>query len=247
MKKEPRIVATIEARMGSTRLPGKVLKPAVGKPMLELMIERLRRVPSLDGIVIATTVNAADQPIADLARRLGVGCHRGSEEDITARLLGAAEEHAIDVLVETTGDCPLIDPAIVERCIQAYRDSGVDYVSNVLERTYPIGMDTQVFSAAVLADVARRTNDPVEREHGSLFIYRHPELYSLKNVTAPAAFTEPKLRLTLDTPEDYALITGVFAELYPADPTFDLAAIMALLDAHPEYRALNAEVKHRYV
>jgi spore coat polysaccharide biosynthesis protein SpsF len=247
MKKASRIVATIEARMGSTRLPGKVLKPAVGKPMLELMVERLRRVPSLDGIVIATTVNPADAAIADLAQRLGVGCHRGSEDDITARLLGAAGEHAIDILVETTGDCPLIDPASIERCIEVYCASGVDYVSNILERTYPIGMDTQVFSAAVLADVARRTNDPVEREHGSLFIYRHPEIYSLKNVSAPVEFTDPRLRLTLDTPEDYALISRIFDDLYPAKPAFDLADIMALLRAHPDYRALNAEVKHRYV
>lgn len=247
MNKAPRIVATIEARMGSTRLPGKVLKPAVGKPMLELMVERLRRVPSLDAVVIATTVNPADAAIAELADRLGVGCHRGSEEDITARLLGAAEEHAIDVLVETTGDCPLIDPATVERCIQVYRESGVDYVSNVLERSYPIGMDTQVFPAAVLADVARRTDDPVEREHGSLFIYRHPEIYSLKNVPAPAEFTDPKLRLTLDTPEDYDLITRVFADLYPADPAFGLADVLALLRARSDYRALNSEVQHRYV
>ena len=247
MTKAPRIVATIEARMGSTRLPGKVLKPAAGKPMLELMVERLRRVPSLDGIVIATPVNPADQAIADLAGRLGIGCHRGSEEDITARLVGAAEAHAIDVLVETTGDCPLIDPATVERCVQVYRESGVDYVSNVLERSYPIGMDTQVFSAAVLADVARRTDDPVEREHGSLFIYRHSEIYSLKNVAAPADLTDPTLRLTLDTPEDYALITRIFADLYPATPAFDLADILALLRTKPDYRALNAEVKHRYV
>ncbi len=108
MSRTQRVVATIEARMGSTRLPGKVLKEAVGKPMLELMVERLRRVPSLSGIVIATTVNPPDDPIVDLAGRLGVGWHRGSEMDITERLLGAAEAHAIDVIVETTGDCPAL-------------------------------------------------------------------------------------------------------------------------------------------
>ena len=121
---------------------------AVGKPMLDLMVERLKRVPSLSGIVIATTKDSSDDPIVDLAGRLGVGCHRGSEMDITERLLGAAEAHAIDVIVETTGDCPLIDPDIVDRCIRTYLENGVDYVSNIVERTYPIGMDTQIFSTA---------------------------------------------------------------------------------------------------
>ena len=247
MSAKPRVVATIEARMGSTRLPGKVLKEAVGKPMLELMVERLRLVPSLDGIVIATTVNAPDEPIAALARRIGVGWHRGSEMDITARLLGAADEHAIDVIVQTTGDCPLIDPMAVEDCIRTYLESGVDYVSNVLERAYPIGMDTQVYATEVLRDVDRRTHEPFDREHGSVFIYRNLDLYTVKNVPAPPEFTDPELRLTLDTPEDYELITGVFDALYPTNPAFDLADILALLRRRPELRALNDHVPHRYV
>ncbi len=158
MSRKQRVVATIEARMTSTRLPGKVLKEAVGKPMLDLMVERLKRAPSLSGIVIATTTDPSDDPIVELAGRLGVGCHRGSEMDITERLLGAAKAHAIDVIVETTGDCPLIDADVVDRCIRTYLENGVDYVSNILERTYPIGMDTQVFSTATLADVDRRTH-----------------------------------------------------------------------------------------
>ena len=247
MTEKPRVVATIEARMGSTRLPGKVLMEAFDKPMLELMVERLRRVPSLDGIVIATTVNAPDDPIVALARRIGVDWHRGSEMDVTARLLGAADEHAIDVIVETTGDCPLIDPAAVEDCIRAYLESGVDYVSNVLERAYPIGMDTQVFATEVLKDVDKRTHDPFDREHGAVFIYRNLDLYTVKNVPAPPELTDPELRLTLDTPEDYELITRVFDELYPGNPAFDLADILALLRRRPELRALNDHVPHRYV
>ena len=247
MTLKPRVVATIEARVSSTRLPGKVLMEAAGKPMLELMVERLRRVPSLDGIVIATTVNAPDAPIVELAERIGVGWHRGSEMDVTARLLGAAAEHAIDVIVETTGDCPLIDPEAVDACIRTYLESGVDYVSNVLERSYPIGMDTQVFATRVLQDVDGRTLDPFDREHGAVFIYRNPDLYSVKNVPAPPDLVDPELRLTLDTPEDYALITAVFDELYAADPAFTLADILALLKRRPELRALNDHVRHRYV
>lgn len=241
-----RIVATIEARMTSTRLPGKVLKPACGKPMLELMVERLRRVPSLDGIVIATTVNATDDPVEALAHRLGVGIHRGSEEDVLRRVLDAALTHKVDVIVETTGDCPLIDPDAVEACIAEYKRAGVDYVANVLERTYPVGMDTQVFSTDILADVARRTDDIADHEHVSLYIYRHPEIYSLKNVKAPAALTRPDLALTLDTPEDYALIAAVFEALYPADPTFTLADILALLDARPDLARINEHVRRKH-
>jgi len=247
MSHTQRVVATIEARMTSSRLPGKVLKEAVGKPMLELMVERLKRVPSLCGIVIATTVNPPDDVIVELAERLGVPWHRGSEMDVTSRLLGAAGEHGIDVIVETTGDCPLIDPDVVDRCIRTYLESGVDYVSNVLERTYPIGMDTQVFSTATLSDVDRRTHTPFDREHGAVYIYRNLDLYTVKNVPAPPEFTDPKLRLTLDTIEDYDLIIRIFDELYPENPAFGLADVMALLHRRPELRRINAHVPHRYV
>ncbi len=241
----PRTVATIEARMTSTRLPGKVLKEAVGKPMLELMIERLRRVPSLDGIVVATTTNATDDPVEALARRLGVGVWRGSEDDVLQRVLDAARHHQIDVIVETTGDCPLIDPALVEDCIRTHRSAKVDYVSNVLERGYPVGMDTQVFATSVLADVARRTDDTSDHEHVSLYIYRHPEIYSLCNVPAAGALRRPDLALTLDTPEDYDLIKSVFEALYPKNPAFALADVLELLDRHPEIAAMNSHVRRK--
>ncbi|WP_119417838.1 cytidylyltransferase domain-containing protein [Desertibaculum subflavum] len=242
-----RTVATIEARMTSSRLPGKVMMEIAGRPALELMVERLSRVPSLDGTVIATTVNAADQPIVDLAGRLGIGCFRGSEEDVLARVLGAAEAHAIDVIVETTGDCPLIDPAVVERTIQAYRASGADYVANVLRRTYPIGMDTQVFARSVLADVARRTGDPYDHEHVSVFIYRHPELYRLLNVAAPNRQTDPELRLTLDTADDLKLLRALADSALAGDPGAGLDDILAALRGQPALRALNSHVVHRHV
>jgi spore coat polysaccharide biosynthesis protein SpsF len=243
----PRIVATIEARMTSSRLPGKVLAEAVSKPMLELMIERVRRVAGLDQIVVATTVNATDDPVAALADRLGVGCWRGSEDDVLRRVLDAAHAHDADVIVELTGDCPLIDPAAVSQVIAAYLDGGADYVANILERTYPVGMDTQAFATAVLDDVARRTDDPVDHEHVSLFIYRHPELYRLRNVAAPPSLTRPELHLTLDTPDDLVLMRGVFEALYPSKTAFDLADVLALLDRSPELRLANAHVRRKTV
>lgn len=242
-----RICATIEARMGSTRLPGKVLLDAEGRPMLERMVERTRRVSSLDGIVIATTTAAADDPIAALAERLGIGLFRGSEDDVMGRVLGAAESHKADVVVELTGDCPVIDPAIIEKVIAVYQASRVDYCSNILTRSYPIGMDTQVFATAVLRDAYSRTTNSLDREHVSLFIYRHPEIYSLHNVEAEPGHCHPDLRLTLDTAEDLELLRAVFAGLLPDNPAFSLTDVLRFLERRPDLARLNAHVQHRWV
>lgn len=242
-----RIVATIEARMTSSRLPGKVLAAAENKPMLELMIERLRFVAELDEIVIATTVNRADDPVEDLARRLGVGFWRGSEDDVLGRVLEAATAHRADLIVELTGDCPLIDPLVVSRTIQYYLQANVDYVSNGLAQTYPMGMSVQVFSRTVLEDVAARTNDPADREHVTLFIYRNPEIYSQANVEAHLDETRPDLRLTLDTKEDLEVIRAVFSALRPVRSNFSLADMIDFFKVHPEVAAINAGVVQRHV
>ena len=246
MAENKRIVATIEARMTSSRFPGKVLMEACGKPMLQHMIERLQRVPSLDGIVVATTGNDADIPIVNLAQSMGVGFFQGSEYDVLLRVLHSARAYDIDVIVEMTGDCPLIDPVLVEDCIRGYQVAGVDYVSNVLERTYPRGMDTQVFATEVLADVADRTDDPEDHEHVSIFIYSHPEIYSLKNMPGPPELTNPGLGLTLDTPEDLELIRRIFEILYPDNPNFTLADILAALKDNPALTELNAHVRRKH-
>lgn len=240
-------IATIEARMTSTRLPGKVLADIGGLPALAVMVGRLRLVPELDGIVLATTVNSADDPLQALAEGLGIGLWRGSEEDVLQRVLDAAVHHHADVIVELTGDCPLIDPAIVSEVIHRYRAASVDYVSNILTRSYPIGMDTQVFATSVLADVAHRTTDATDREHVSLFIYRHPELYSLANVEAPAALARPDLRLTLDTPEDLEVIRAVHVALHQEGKGYPLERMLRFLDLHSDVAAKNAQVVHRHV
>ncbi len=242
-----KFVATIEARMTSSRLPGKVLAPLGGKPALEVMVERVRLVPSIDQIVVATTSNNTDDPIEALTGRLGVGCWRGSEDDVLQRVLDAATAFEADVIVELTGDCPLIDPGIVEQVIDTYRRAGVDYVSNVLTRSFPMGMETQVFARSILEDVARRTQDKDDHEHVSLFIYRNPQLYSLQNVAAAAALAKPELRLTLDTKEDLAVIRAVYEALSPGSPAFSLAEILAFLDANPAIATINAAVEHRHV
>jgi spore coat polysaccharide biosynthesis protein SpsF len=244
-----RTVAIIQARMTSTRMPGKILSPILGKPMLELLIERLRRARRLDDVWVATTTNAADDPTEERARRLGAGCFRGSELDVLDRVLQAAHAARADVLVEITGDCPLIDPVVVDQLVETYFANQYDYVSNVLHRTYPVGLDAQVYSTGVLERVASLTDDPTDHEHVSLYIYEHPELFRLHNVTSglPDAEEVGKLRLTVDTPEDFALIEAIFAELYPSKPDFTLPDILDLLRRRPELLALNQHIQAKRV
>ena len=169
-----KIVATIEARMESSRLPGKTLSPILGRPMLELLLERVRRARRVDEVVVATTDHAADQPIEALARLLGAGCFRGSSDYVLDRVLRAAQAHQADLIVELTGDCPLLDPEVIDQVIEVFLSGEYDYVSNVLTRTYPRGLDTQVFPVRVLQEVASLTQDPADRENVSLYIYEHP-------------------------------------------------------------------------
>ena len=138
--------------MTSSRLPGKVLLPAAGRPLLEILVERLRRAPGLDGVVIATTVNAADDPISELGEKLGVGVFRGSENDVLGRVCGALRSSGADVCVEITGDCPLIDPCVIERVFATFDVGNYDYVSNLHPATYPDGNDVEVFSMRALEE-----------------------------------------------------------------------------------------------
>jgi spore coat polysaccharide biosynthesis protein SpsF len=234
-----KIVATIEARMNSTRLPGKVLKKVCGKPLLELMIERVRRCRRLDDIVIATSLHPSCDAIVDLANEIGINYFRGSEEDVLGRVLGAVKSVGGDVIVELTGDCPLIDPRVVDHLVDEYLTNGADYCANVLKRTYPAGMDTQVFSYAVLEKVAALTEDPSDREHVSLYIYNHPELFSLQNVESDLPNYMVDWRLVVDTAEDFELISRIFENNYPANPTFDLADIRRTLEIHSDWLNLN--------
>lgn len=240
-------IATIEARMTSTRLPGKVLLPILGKPMLELMIERVRRAKHLDQVVVATTVNAADDAIVALAQRLGVGWYRGSEDDVLDRVLRAAQSVNADVIVELTGDCPLIDPQVIDHHVEVYAANDFDYVANVLKRTFPRGLDTQVFSTATLAQVAALTNDPHDREHVSLYIYEHPERFKLHNIESGLPERYWDLRWTVDTLQDFALIEKIYHSLYARKPDFTLHDALALFDVQPELAEMNREVIQKRV
>tara|TARA_B100000965_G_scaffold363853_2_gene347014 strand:+ start:53231 stop:53938 length:708 start_codon:yes stop_codon:yes gene_type:complete len=233
--------------MTSTRLPGKVLRPIVGKASLHHQIARIQRAADLDGVIVATTVNASDDPIVRLADDLGIPCFRGDEHDVLGRFQNAIAATDAKVVVRLTGDCPLTDPSIIDHIIRARSDSNADYASNTLERSYPIGMDVEAFTREALeqADRSAETND--EREHVTPYIYRNPELFTLHNVVAPDSARLPDLRLTLDTEEDLRLITAVFEALYPENPLFSLGDILAFLVQNPDLRNINRDVAHKWL
>jgi len=233
----------VQARMTSTRLPGKVLLPLAGEPMLTRLIERLRRVRRADGIVVATTTNATDDPIAALCSQLGVPCHRGSEHDVLSRYADAARLYGADVVVRITSDCPLIDPALIDQTIAAYDEGGSDYVSNMLPPTWPYGMAVEVFSAAALAQAHAEATQAAEREHVTPFLYWHPERYRLRNVASPVDLSHH--RWTVDTPEDYALVSRLFDHLMPTRPNFTQADVLALLEQHPDWIAINQHIRQK--
>lgn len=238
-------VIVVQARMTSTRLPGKVLKEVMGKPLLEYQIERLLRVKMADEIVIATTINETDLPIVALAQRLGVCVTRGSEHNVLSRYYEAAKSRHADVVVRVTSDCPLIDPEEVDKIIGfflAHRDE-CDYVSSGLKRTYPLGMDAEVFPFAALTEAFAEATDEEELEHVTPFIYRRPARYRLANYRGPDGLAHH--RWTVDTPEDFTLVERIISALYPDKPRFGLADIVELLKKYPDWIDINAHVQQK--
>jgi spore coat polysaccharide biosynthesis protein SpsF len=235
-------VATVEARMTSSRLPGKVLLPAAGRPLLQILVERLLRAPGLHALVIATTVNASDDPISALGEKLGVGVFRGSEHDVLGRVSGALRASGADVCVEITGDCPLIDPQIVGEALTEFLRTRADhlYVSNSdPHRAVPAGLDVQVFFASALFQLDAATGDPDDREHVSYGFYR-PESgdrWRPRFIRHASCVGAEELLVTLDFLEDYELIRRLHEELASIDPYYSAADIVRWVRAHPELEA----------
>lgn len=242
-----KIVATIEARMTSSRLPGKVLLDLAGKPALQQLVERLRRSRYLDEVVVATTDRPTDDPVAEMCRRIGCPVFRGSEDDVLVRVLGAAQSVSGDLIVEITGDCPAVDWRHIDLLIETFFAGQYDYVANVAgPRPYPVGFEVQVFPTAVLAEVDRLTQNPVDHEHVSLYIYSHPERYRIHYLEAGPDLYRPEIEITLDTAEDYQLIQSVFQALLPEKPDFSALDVIELLRQKPELLALTRQVKRKY-
>ena len=247
MTRSPKIVCIVEARFTSTRLPGKVLVPIEGKPMLELMVERLRRARTVDEIVIATSTNPADDAVALCGNNMGAHVFRGSEEDVLDRVVKAAQSRDADIIVETTGDCPLIDPGIVDKVVGDFLMGGADFVSNILPHTTPRGTDVRVFRTRDLAEINVRSKDPADHEHVSLHFWEHPERYRCRNVETDLPEAAAHLRLTVDEQSDLDLVREVYRQLYPANPDFTLADVLVLLDRQPALVALNRHTPQKAV
>jgi spore coat polysaccharide biosynthesis protein SpsF len=222
------ILGILQARMSSTRLPGKVMAPVLGEPMIGRQVERLRRAKRLDALVVATSDQPDDDGLAAYCEGLGLPVYRGSLPDVLDRFHHAALAFGpASTVVRMTADCPLADWTLVDRVIETQAAGGFDYANNTSpERTFPHGLDVEAMRAGALAQAWREASDPYEREHVTPFLYRRPERYRLGSVVSDRPASE--LRWTVDTAQDLAFVREVYAALYPQDPAFGSEAIRAL-------------------
>jgi spore coat polysaccharide biosynthesis protein SpsF len=219
-----RITATIQARVASTRLPGKVLKPILGRPMLARQIERIQQSRLIDSVIVATSTAPENDPLERLAREAGAGCFRGSEDDVLGRVVGALKADDTELHVEFQGDNPMPDAVLVDAVIGFYlKHAGeYDYVTNALTTTFPPGAEVYVYPARVLIDAERHATDARLREHVGPHIYQHPERYRIRNLEAPPWLHYPDLHLEVDTDEDFHVVNAIYEHLYPKSPGFSL-------------------------
>lgn len=235
------ILAILQARFSSSRLPGKVLLPILGRPMLALQIERLRRSARIDRLILATSLDKSDDGVEAFAKAEGVECFRGNLDDVLDRFYQAARPHKPDHVVRLTGDSPLADAALIDDIIREHLEQGNDYTTNAVEPTYPDGLDAEVFKFSCLEEAWREAKLPSQREHVTPFINRQPDRYRIAHYKREPDLSA--LRWTVDEPADYELVKIIYGELYPAKPAFATADILALLKRRPELRDLNTTHK----
>lgn len=236
-----RIVAVVQVRLGSTRLPGKALLDIAGRPMLAHLIERVLAIGDVDAVVLATTLSPRDEPLVEFARAAGLRCVRGSEDDLLDRFRLALQETPAAAVLRVTPDCPLIDPAVSSLVVREYlrRADAVDYVSNVHPPTYPDGLDTEIFSTAALETAWRVARLASDREHVTPYIWKHPERFRLANVAHREDLSHH--RWTVDTPADLQFVRAVYERLNPdGRRLFGMEAVLELLRVEPGLLKLNA-------
>lgn len=239
-------LAIIQARMTSTRLPGKVLLDLAGKPMLVRVLNRVRRARTLTDTVVATSTESADDPIARLCAARNWPCVRGSCDDVLDRFYQAARQHQADVIVRITSDCPLIESAIIDLVVTRFLvQEPVDYASNnsLLPLTFPRGLDVEVMSFAALQDAWQNDHDPASREHVTPYLYHHPEQFRLAGVFHHRDLSH--LRWTVDTPDDLILVRKVYE--FFGDDCFNWYQVLDLLEQHPEWLSINRHVRQKAI
>jgi len=233
-------VAIIQARMGSSRLPGKVPTRLGDKPVLQWVVGRATAAPHIDRVVVATSDLVHDQPIADFCQQAGVPCVQGSESDVLDRFRFAAGRHNAEAVVRITGDCPLLDPHITGQVVQLLQAGGCAYASNVEPRYFPRGLDTEAFTVAALYEAAAQAKETYEREHVTPYMTEHPDRFPRASITPDADYSQH--RWTLDTPEDLELLRALVARL---PKMFDWRDVLAVVEADPSLQAINSGVQQK--
>jgi spore coat polysaccharide biosynthesis protein SpsF len=235
-----RTVAIVQARLGSSRLPGKVLADLDGDTMLAHVVGRLRAARTIDEIVIATTTKSSDDPVVTEARRLDVRAWRGSEQNVLARYIGAARTFAAGAVVRVTSDCPLLDPETIDKVVTALRSSTVDYASNTHTRSYPRGLDVEAFYLETLERIFDLATSAAAKEHVTAYLMEKPEAFSIHQVRAET--DDSDLRWTVDTEEDLALVRALYAQLGLGKTFVPYREVVAAVRARPELAAINSHI-----
>lgn len=234
------VLAILQARVSSSRLPQKVLAPILGSAMLTRQIERLKRCETIDRLVVATSEDPSDDALAVLLANIGIPCHRGSLNDVLARFAGASAAYGpAKTVVRLTGDCPLADPAVIDRVVRDHLASGADYTTNAIDCTWPDGLDVEVMSAEALNSAVKEASIASEREHVTPFIYKHPDRFRISHVKNEENLSH--LRWTVDELADLAFVREVYAALYPQNPNFGTTDILELLTRRPELSNINGK------
>ena len=236
-------VAIVQARMGSTRLPGKVLKKIKDRFVLDYVIDRLRMCKKIDHIVLATTINKKDDKLQQYAINKKLEYYRGSEEDVLARYFNAAKKHQADIIIRVTSDCPLIDPEIVDKVIQIHIEKKADYTANTIIRSYPRGLDVEVFNFKTLESCFKNAKKIYQREHVTPYVRANPDKFNIENLEANFYLKRPDIRITLDTKEDLKLISKIIN--FFNDINFKTNDVIDFLDQNPELLKINKNIKQK--
>jgi len=239
MDRRMTVLAILQARMSSRRLPGKVMADLAGEPMIWRQIERVRRARRVDHLVVATSVETSDDPLASFLLSRGCSVFRGDLDDVLGRFAAAAGPWGPSHLVRLTADCPLADPAVIDAAVELALHTGAAYASNVERRTYPKGLDVEVIASPALAQAAREATDPYEREHVTPFVRRRADRF--RHAHLVEAFNLSHLRWTVDQAEDLAFVREVYAALHPKHPAFDMFDVLQLMDRRPDIADLEDE------
>lgn len=240
MNPSPRILTILQARTSSSRLPGKVMLPVLGKPMLARQLERVRRAQLIGDLLVATSTDAADDAVESLCRDEGIECRRGSLNDVLDRFYQAALPHNPQIIVRLTGDCPLADPGVIDAVISFFLEGNFDYASNAIEPTFPDGLDVEVFLFESLETAWREARLPSQREHVTLFLHGQPNRFRIGCFRRSPELGH--LRWTVDEPADLEFVRRVYESLYPTNPTFGMTDVLGLLESEPGMGLINAGI-----